>query len=92
MTLTVSVSEFRTNLAQYLEQVANGANLFIRDEKKNRLLAEIAGKREFNPDNFGKALKAASGIFTSQNHPEWQTKKDVVSWLKNTRKTSDRSF
>ena len=36
MTLTVSVSELRNNLAQYLERVTNGANLLVRDEKKDK--------------------------------------------------------
>lgn len=92
MTLTVSISELRNDLAQYLERVANGANLLVRDEKKNRLVAELIGKKEFDPEAFEKALRKAAGAFTAENHPEWATKKDVVRWLENTRKASERHF
>lgn len=92
MTLTVSISELRNNLAQYLENVANGDNLFVRDEKKNRLVAELVGKKEFDPDRFEKALIAAAGVFTAKNHPEWATKKDVIRWLEKTRLASERHF
>ena len=92
MTLTVSVSELRSNLAQYLERVANGTSLFVRDEKKNRLIAELVGKKEFDPDRFEKALRAAGGVFTAKNHPEWATKKDVIKWLEKERLASERIF
>lgn len=92
MTFTVSISELRNNLAQYLERVANGANLLVRDEKKNRFVAQLVGKKQFDPEGFVRTLKAASGIFTIQNHPEWATKRDVTSWLKAERKSADRHF
>lgn len=92
MTLTVSISELRNNLAQYLERVANGVNLLVRDEKKDRLVAELVGKKEFNPDSFEETLQAAAGVFSAKNHPEWATKKDVIKWLENTRRASDRNF
>lgn len=92
MTLTVSISELRSNLAQYLENVADGANLLVRDEKKNITVAELVGRKQFNADSFEKTLKAASGVFTAENHPEWATKKSVIKWLEKTRKASDRHF
>ncbi len=92
MTLTVSVSELRNNLAQYLERVTNGANLLVRDEKKNRLVAELIGKKQFDPDSFERALRSSAGVFTAKNHPEWATKKDVIKWLEDTRKASERHF
>ena len=92
MTLTVSVSELRNNLAQYLERVSNGANLLVRDAKKDKLVAELVGKKEFDPVRFEKSLRAATGVFTAKNHPEWRTKKDVIKWLENTRKASERHF
>lgn len=92
MTFTVSVSELRSNLAQYLERVANGANLLVRDEKKNRLVAELVGKKEFDPNSFEKALNASAGVFTAENHPEWSTKKDIIRWLEKERKASERHF
>ena len=92
MTLTVSVSELRNNLAQYLEKVANGTSLLVRDQKKDQLIAEVVGRKEFNPDSFRKTLRASAGVFTAKNHPEWRTKKDVISWLQATRKASERHF
>lgn len=92
MTLTVSISELRNNLAEYLERVANGANLLVRDEKKEKLVAELVGKKEFNPVSFKKALRAAAGVFTIKNHPEWRTKRDVIRWLKKERLASERHF
>lgn len=92
MTLTVSISELRNNLAQYLEMVANGTSLLIRDEKQNRLVAELVEKKEFDPDRFERALQSAAGVFTAENHPEWATQKDVIRWLENTRKASERHF
>lgn len=92
MTLTVSISELRNNLASYLEKVADGASLLVRDEKKNRLVAEVIGRKEFDPVAFQKALDKAAGVFTAENHPEWRTKKDVIKWLRETRRNFDRKF
>lgn len=92
MTLTVSISELRSNLAQYLERVENGANLLVRDEKKKRLVAELVGRKEFDPDAFEKALEKAAGVFTAENHPEWKTKRDVINWVRKQRIASDRKF
>lgn len=92
MTLTVSVSELRSNLAQYLDKVANGDNLFVRDEKKDKLVAELIGRKEFDPGRFERALRRSAGVFTAKNHPEWATKQDVIKWLRETRKASERHF
>lgn len=92
MTLTVSVSELRNNISLYLERVTKGAKVLIRDEKKNRFIAELVGRREFDPDRFEKALQSTAGVFTAENHPEWATKKDVIRWLRKTRKASERHF
>ena len=92
MTLTVSVSELRNNLAQYLERVTNGANLLVRDEKKDLTIAQVTPIHTFDPVAFEKALDRAAGVFTAENHPEWRTKKDVSKWLRETRKNFDRKF
>lgn len=92
MTLTVSISQLRSNLAQYLEKVDDGTNILVRDEKKDRLIAEIVGKKQFDPESFERALRKAAGVFTAKNHPEWRTKKDVIRWLEKTRKESERNF
>lgn len=92
MTLTVSVSEFRNNLADYLDKLSEGTHLLIRDEKKDKLVAEVIGKKEFDPVAFQKALKAAAGSITAKNHPEWRTKKDIIRWLGRERKAAERHF
>ena len=92
MTTIVSISQFRQNIASYLEQVKKGDIVILSDEKKNEQIAQLVKKGNFNTESFEKALKAASGIFTDQNHPEWKTKDSVVHWLENERKIADRDF
>lgn len=92
MTLTVSISELRQNLAQYLERVANGANLIVKDEKKDIAVAQITKVPYFDKDLYQQSLLKAAGVFTAKNHPEWATKTKITKWLIKTRKESDRSF
>lgn len=92
MTLTVSVSELRNNISDYLDKVVKGNRVLIRDEKKNKTIAQITQTSVFDKDAYGKALSKASGIFTAQNHPEWATKKKVIDWVTKTRLQSERKF
>lgn len=92
MIIQVSISQFRQNIAEYIEKVKAGYTIILKDEKKDRQVAQLTGKKAFDPETFGNVLKAASGVLTDKNHPEWQTKYDVVAWLVNERKNSDRSF
>jgi len=92
MTLTVSISEFRNNMSEYLNKVSRGNQVLIRDDKKDISIAQINPVQSFDPEAFEKALDRAAGVFTAENHPEWATKKDVVSWLRKTRKNFDRKF
>lgn len=92
MTIVVSISQFRQNIAEYIEKVKAGNTVVLQDEKKDQQVAQLVGKKAFNPDAFGNALKAATGIFSEQNHPEWQTKEKVSTWLEKERKNSDRNF
>ena len=92
MTIVVSISQFRQNIADYIERVKTGDTVILQDEKKDQQVAQLIGKKKFNPQAFGNALRLASGIFTAQNHPEWKTKKNVISWVEKGRKNSDRSF
>ena len=92
MNIIVSVSQFRQNVSDYISKAKNGHVVILKDEKKDQQLVQLVGKKEFNPEAFGKALKAASGIFTAQNHPQWQTKNDVIKWIQKERLASDRNF
>ena len=92
MTINVSISQFRQNIAEYIVKAREGYTVVLKDEKKGKQIAQLVGKKRFNPETYGKALKAASGVFTAQNHPEWKTKKDVIRWVEKSRKAADRSF
>jgi len=50
------------------------------------------GKEKFNPESFGKALKAAAGVLTAKNHPEWNTMEDIIHWVEKGRIAADRKF
>jgi antitoxin (DNA-binding transcriptional repressor) of toxin-antitoxin stability system len=92
MTLTVSVSELRTNISTYLERVAKGARVLIRDEKKDITIAQITQAYFFDKTIYEKTLRKAAGIFTKENHPEWSTTSKVSSWLSKNRLNDERSF
>jgi len=92
MTLTVSVSQFRQHLSDYIAKAKDGYTVILKDEKKNEEIVQLLAKKKFDPEAFGKALDRAAGVFTAENHPEWATKKDVVNWLRKTRKNFDRKF
>ena len=92
MTFTVSVSQFRNNMADYLEKVIQGNRVLIRDEKKDIPIAEITKTKSFDKDSFERSLKKAAGVFTAKNHPEWRTKTDVINWVRKTRLANQRSF
>lgn len=91
MTLTVPISEFRNNISDYLNKVSGGARLIIKDEKKDKLIAEVIGKKEFDPVAFEKAVRKAAGVFTAKNHPEWVTRAKISKWLEKTRLANQRS-
>lgn len=92
MTITVSVTDLRNNISDYLDRVAKGTRLLVRDEKKKKTIAQITQTHIFNKDSYEKALRKAAGIFTAKNHPEWRTEKDVRNWLIKSRLSSDRKL
>jgi antitoxin (DNA-binding transcriptional repressor) of toxin-antitoxin stability system len=92
MNVVVSISQFRQNIASYIEKAKKGDTVILKDEKKDQQVVQLVGKKKFDPDAFGKALKAASGVFSAKNHPEWRTKNDVINWVSQTRKASERNF
>lgn len=86
------MSQFRQNLSDYIAKVLAGHIVILENEKKEQQLIQLVGKKKFNSDTFGKALKEASGVFNAKNHPEWQTKKDVIKWVEKGRLSADRHF
>lgn len=92
MTITVSISQFRQHIADYIAKAKDGYTVILEDEKKGYQIAQIIGKKEFNPETFGKSLNSAAGIFTAENHPEWSSKEEVIKWVQQERKAADRNF
>jgi antitoxin (DNA-binding transcriptional repressor) of toxin-antitoxin stability system len=92
MTLTVSISDLRNNISDYLEKVMKGTKVFVKDEKRGITIAEIVHTSTFDNDAYEKSLRKVAGIFRSENHPEWKTKKDVINWVKKSRLASERKF
>lgn len=92
MILTVSVSELRSNISQYLERVAKGTQVFIRDEKRDVTIAQITQTSFFDKSIYEKVLRKAAGIFTTENHPEWSTETKVSNWVTKNRLANDRTY
>ena len=92
MPLTVSVSQLRNNLSDYLDKVSNGTSVLVRDEKRNVTIAEINKTTSFNKDTYAQVLKKSAGILSEKDHPEWKTQQKVTDWLVNSRQADERSF
>ncbi len=92
MIVTVSVSELRNNISNYLEKVMKGNRVLVRDEKRDITIAEIIGTSSFDKNTYHKALQKAAGIFSEENHPEWKTEKNVSDWVSKNRLSDQRSF
>lgn len=92
MTVTVSVSDLRNNISNYLEKVMKGTRVLVRDEKRNVTIAEIIHTTSFDRVVYEKTLQKAAGIFTEENHPEWKTKEDVADWVSKNRLADVRPY
>lgn len=92
MTLTVSVSDLRNNISNYLERVMKGTKVLVRDEKRGITIAEIIRTSTFDKDIYEKTLRKIAGTFSTNNHPEWKTQDNVTKWVTNSRLSDERSF
>jgi antitoxin (DNA-binding transcriptional repressor) of toxin-antitoxin stability system len=92
MTVTVSISDLRNNISDYLEKVMKGTRVFVRDEKRGITVAELVQTAVFDKVSYEKTLRKAAGIFSTDNHPEWKTKNDVVNWVTKNRLADERTF
>jgi len=92
MTITVSISEFRNNISDYIARAQAGHTIILKDEKKDEEVAQIVGKKRFDPIAYEKALRRVAGTFTAKNHPEWATRAKVEKWLRKTRMNAERRF
>lgn len=89
---SVSVSELRNNISHYLDRVARGNRLIIRDEKRNVAVAQLTCAPSFDRHLYEKSLREAAGVFSEKNHPEWETSEKVSEWLTKNRSVDERSF
>lgn len=92
MTITVSISDFRNNIADYLARARAGDRIILKDDKKDETVAEVIGKKQFDSEKFWKAMRKTAGVFTAKNHPEWATRAKVEKWLRKTRMNAERNF
>lgn len=91
MTLAVSVSDFRDNIAEYLERVVSrGLTVVIKDEKRGRELVSVTARKKFDPVAYKEMLKKVAGTFSLEKHPEWSTLSEIEHWLKKERLSSER--
>lgn len=92
MTIIVSISQFRKHIADYIAKAKGGHTIILKDEKKDKEIGELVGRKSFDREAFEKVLKAAAGTLSSRNHPEWKMKKDIISWVRKSRLAADRKF
>ena len=96
MTITVSISEFRQNISDYLARVKAGDTLILKDEKKDEKIADVVPRKKFDQKayaaDYRRMLKRVAGKITAKNHPEWATKAKVEKWLRKTRLANERHF
>lgn len=92
MTITVSISQFRQNVSDYLQKVREGHRVTLRDAKRDEIVASIVPEKRFDPKAFRSAMYKAAGIFTAKNHPEWATRRRVEQWLRKGRLADERTF
>ena len=92
MTITVSISDFRQNLSDYITKVKEGDTIVLKDEKKGEELAHVNPVKKSTIGDLLAYVKKNGPIFTTKNHPEWRTKKDVAAWVRKSRKEAERDF
>lgn len=90
MTLHVSISDFRDNIADYLDRITQGVTVVIKDEKRNRELAQVVGRKKFDPLSYKAMLKRVAGSITKEKHPEWTSTATLETWLRKSRISEER--
>ena len=82
MTQTVSASDFRQNMFRYFDLVKKGNTIVVRNDKKDETLVQITQAKSWDPEAYGEMLKnlAKKPVFTSEDHPEWATLRDIQRW------------
>ncbi len=91
MTITVSISDLRNNIAKYLEQAANGVTIIVRDEKKDKTIAQIVAANTFDKNRYEMVLRDSAGALGDE-HTEWKNEEAIKEWLTKSRQDSERTF
>ncbi|GEM_PF-2405116 len=92
MTITVSISQYRQHIADYLLRNRQGHTITIKDEKRGEVIADVIPRKKFDPVAYREMLERVAGTYTTKNHPEWATKKKVERWLRRGRLADERTF
>ena len=59
---------------------------------KRSQFIEEAIREKLRKDTLLSALRRTAGTISAKDHPEWDTREDVASWVRNLRKQSDQNF
>lgn len=72
MATTVSVSEFRRNLSDWLERAREGEKVIVRDEREREDVAEVRPAEKKNWDEIMKAVEETRGMWADIPEREWR--------------------
>jgi antitoxin (DNA-binding transcriptional repressor) of toxin-antitoxin stability system len=75
MNLTVSVSDFRDNLTDYLSLLQQGKKVIVKDARKDKPLVELTSVKpeQFDWDNYIKEVKKLAGSnFLAGDESDWK--------------------
>lgn len=88
----VSISDFRSGIADYLQLAAQGTTVIVSDKKRRVRLAKLVGERQFDSSAYRAMLRRVAGAFAAARHPEWSTPAKLAGWLRAGRLADDRKF
>lgn len=92
MTITVSISQFRRRLSDYIDKARNGSTVVVRDEKTDQDLVQVTGRKQWDPEAFRRTLYRVAGSISVKDHPEWATPSKISRWLRKERKAAEGHF
>ncbi len=90
--ITISVTDFRTGIADYLRLAAQGKTVVISDERRGVRIAKLVADKQFDSSAYRAMLNRVAGAFATARHPEWNTSAKLENWLRAGRLADDRKF
>lgn len=88
--VAVSISDFRTGIADYLRLAVQGRSVIITDKKRGISIAKLVAEKQFDPSAYRAMLHRVAGAFTAARHPYWRTPAKLENWLRASRLADDR--